>query len=68
MENCEYPNCDTDEAVPVWVVADNVVVEAWYRSPKMDVCWFEDDTGKEIEATLWIETLSLVGKPELPST
>jgi hypothetical protein len=65
-EDCEYPICDADEAVPVWVVVDDEVIDAWYRNPEMNVFWFEDDIGKEVEATLWIETLSLVGKPELP--
>ena len=65
-ENCEYPICDADEAVPVWVVSENKIIDAWYRNPAMNEFWFEDDNEKEIEASLWIETLSLVGKPDFP--
>jgi len=68
LESCEYPTCDIDEAVPVWIIVDNKVIEAWYRNPAMNECWFEDDTGKELEANLWIEALAVVGKPELPIT
>ena len=65
-ENCEYPVGDADEAIPVWIVVDGEAIEAWYRNPEMNVFWFESDSGKEVEANLWVETLSLVGKPELP--
>lgn len=63
-ENCEYPVGGSDEAIPVWVVVDNEVIEAWYRNPEMNVFWFESDSGAEIEANLWIETWSVNGKPE----
>jgi hypothetical protein len=66
LEDCDYPICDADEAVPVCVVSNNKVVEAWYRNPETDICWFESDSGKEIKANLWIETLSVVDKPQLP--
>ena len=65
LSNCEYPICDQDEAVPVWIVFNNKVIEAWYRNPEMNDCWFESDTGALIVADLWIETLSVTGKPEL---
>jgi len=67
IENCEYPTCDADEAVPVWVVYGDEVIEAWYRNPSIDNCWFEFDSGGIIaHAHLWIEALSVVSKPELP--
>tara|TARA_R110002096_G_scaffold187772_1_gene367382 strand:+ start:512 stop:733 length:222 start_codon:yes stop_codon:yes gene_type:complete len=67
VEDCEYPICDADEAVPVWVVVDGEAIEAWYRNPEMNDCWFESDTGKELEVTWWMESLSVVGKPDLPN-
>ena len=65
-ENCEYPTCETDEAISVWVVIDDEVVGAWYRNPRLNEFWFESDTGKEIEANLWIATASVTVKPTLP--
>jgi len=63
LQGCEHPICDTDEAVPVWVVVNGEVVEAWYRNPIMNTCWFESDTGVIIEANLWIEQLAVDEKP-----
>ena len=67
ISDCEYPVCDPDEAVPVWIVSGKEVVEAWYRNPSMDDCWFESDTGNRIESDWWIESLSVVDKPEPPA-
>ena len=54
IEECEYPCCDTDEALPVMVLHKGKEVEAWYRNPEMDDCWFESDTGKILdEVTKW---------------
>lgn len=66
INECDYPSCDADEAVPVWIVSGTDVIEAWYKNPSMDDCWFESDSGSVIDAHLWIETLEVIGKPELP--
>jgi hypothetical protein len=66
IEDCEYPACQYDEHVPVWVVNEGKVISAWYSNPQMDVHYFYDDFNKEICANLWMETLSVIDKPELP--
>jgi hypothetical protein len=66
LSDCVYPTCDADEALPVWIVANGEVIEAWYRNPSMDDCWFESDTGSVIEADLWLEHSA--EKPALPAT
>ena len=54
IDNCEYPICDVDEALPVYILWGGDEVEAWYSNPEMDVCWFESDTGEVFDgATTW---------------
>ena len=43
IANCEYPTCDPDEAFPVYIIWEVNEIEAWYRNPEMDECWFEND-------------------------
>ena len=53
LENCEYPICETDEAAPVYILWEGNEIEAWYRNPEMNVCFFESDTGAELEGVFW---------------
>jgi len=45
IDDCEYPTCDVDEALPVYILWEGNEIEAWYRNPAMDDCWFENDDG-----------------------
>jgi hypothetical protein len=53
---CEYPACDSDDVIPVYILWEGNEIEAWYRSPKMDDFWFESDTGDLLDGvTMWQE-------------
>ena len=55
IDDCQYPVCEKDGAVPVWILWKGNEIEAWYRNPKMNECWFESDTGAVLEGSFWKE-------------
>ena len=54
INDCEYPVCDLDEVLPVYILWEGNEIEAWYRNLDMYDCWFESDTGAVFDgAIMW---------------
>ena len=56
IEKGEFPDSEDTYATPVYILWEGNEIEAWYRNPSMDECWFESNTGALLEGvTKWRE-------------
>ena len=63
-DNGEFPTCEWDESVPVWVYHEGEIQHAHYRNPSLDNCWFELDNGEREFVNYWAE-IKLPNKPNI---